>query len=124
MLTLVSVVVGIVELDADVACGVIRFPRNPLSENRDCSVVLPSWQCAAVRCCALCIVIVIVECKKFCVSMGQRDEERVGDEVDKRSDRKLKRFKRPRPLKMNVVTRWSNSRALEATPMPGNFISG
>ena len=34
-MTLVSVVVGIVELDADVACGVIRFPRNPLSENRE-----------------------------------------------------------------------------------------
>ena len=31
VLTLVSVVVGIVELDADadVACVVIRFPRNP-----------------------------------------------------------------------------------------------
>ena len=83
VLTLVSVVVGIVELDADVACGVIRFPRNPLSENRDCSVVLPSWQCAAVRCCALCIVIVIVECKNFVSLWTQRDEERVGDEVDK-----------------------------------------
>ena len=80
VLTLVSVVVGIVELDADVACVVIRFPRKPYSENRDCSGVLPRWQCAAGRCCALCIVI--VECK-FCVSMGQRDEERVGDEVDK-----------------------------------------
>ena len=84
VLTLVSVVVGIVELDvdADVACVVIRFPRKPYSENRDGSGVLPRWQCAAVRCCAWCIVIVIVECK-FCVSMGQRDEERVGDEVDK-----------------------------------------
>ena len=28
VLTLVSIVVGIVELDADVACVVIRFPRN------------------------------------------------------------------------------------------------
>ena len=82
VLTLVSIVVGNVELDADVACVVIRFPRKPYSENRDCSGVLPRRQCAAVRCCAWCIVIVIVECK-FCVSMGQRDEERVGDEVDK-----------------------------------------
>ena len=94
VLTLVSVVVGIVELDvdADVACVVIRFPRKPSSENRDCSVVLPSWQCAAVRCCALCIVIVIVECKNFVSLWTQRDEERVGDEVDKRSDRKWKRI--------------------------------
>ena len=37
VLTLVSIVVGIVELDADVACVVIRFPRKPYSENRDCS---------------------------------------------------------------------------------------
>ena len=53
VLTLVSVVVGIVELDvdADVACVVIRFPRKPYSENRDCSGVLPRWQCAAGRCC-------------------------------------------------------------------------
>ena len=79
MLTLVSVVVGIVKLDADVACVVIRFPRKPSSENRDCSGVLPRWQCAAVRCCAL----RIVECKKFVSRWTQRDEERVGDEVDK-----------------------------------------
>ena len=65
MLTLVSVVVGIVELDADVACGIIRFPRNPLSENRDCSGVLPRRQCAAVRCCAL--RIVECECKFLCL---------------------------------------------------------
>ena len=53
VLTLVSVVVGIVELDADadVACVVIRFPRKPYSENRDCSGVLLIWQCAAGRCC-------------------------------------------------------------------------
>ena len=67
VLTLVSVVVGIVELDADadVACVVIRFPRKPQSENRDCSVVLPRWQCAAVRCCAL--RIVECECKFLCL---------------------------------------------------------
>ena len=52
VLTLVSIVVGNVELDADVACVVIRFPRKPYSENRDCSGVLPRRQCAAVRCCA------------------------------------------------------------------------
>ena len=69
VLTLVSVVVGIVELDADadVACVVIRFPRKPQSENRDCSVVLPSWQCAAVRCCAL--RIVECECKFLCLDV-------------------------------------------------------
>ena len=53
VLTLVSVVVGIVELDvdADVACIVIRSPRKPYSENRDGSGVLPRWQCADGRCC-------------------------------------------------------------------------
>ena len=55
VLTLVSVVVGIVELDADadVACVVIRFPRNHTARTgtevaycRDGSVRL----CAAVLC--------------------------------------------------------------------------
>ena len=81
VLTLVSIVVGIVELDADVACVVIRFPRNHTARTgtevaycRDGSVRL----CAAV----LCASSLSLSNAKFCVSMGQRDEERVGDEVD------------------------------------------
>ena len=70
--TLVSVVVGIVELDADVACVVIRFPRKPYSENRDCSGVLPRRQCAAVRCCAWCIVIVESRMQILCLDGAKR----------------------------------------------------